>query len=235
MDNLIFKKINIRAVNVPLQKPIIAHLGTFESWPYLCVDIHTNSELIGRSYIGPYLVNQLSSISECIKALSHFFLDKRIRPFDFFKEGFKKTALLGYQGIGLYALAALDIAFWDVYAKAAKLPLAVLMGSDLKALDTYNSRGLWLIPLDKVDKEIDDLLDNDNFNALKVRIGRDTIKEDIYVIEKIKKLGADNITIMSDFNCCYEYDTALKRMLALDDIGQVENANFNRRKFSWSI
>ena len=73
MDNLIFKKINIRAVNVPLQKPIIAHLGTFESWPYLCVDIHTNSELIGRSYIGPYLVNQLSSISECIKALSHFF------------------------------------------------------------------------------------------------------------------------------------------------------------------
>ena len=24
---------------------------------------------------------------------------------------------------------------------------------------------------------------------------------------------------MSDFNCCYDYDTALKRMLALDDIG----------------
>ena len=219
MDNLVFKKINIRAVNVPLDKPIIAHLGTFESWPYLCIDVHTNSDLIGRSYIGPYLLNQLGSISKCIEALSQFFLDKNIKPFDFFKEGFKKTALLGYQGIGIYALAALDIAFWDVYAKAANLPLAVLLGSDLKALNTYNSRGLWLIPLEKVEKEIHDLLDNGSFYALKVRIGRDKVKDDIHVIEKIKKLGGDNIQIMSDFNCCYEYDTALKRMLLLDDIG----------------
>ncbi len=219
MTNLIVKNINIRAVNVPLDKPIIAHLGTFESWPYLCIDVHTNSNSIGRSYIGPYLLSQLGSISKCIEALSKFFLDKNIKPFDFFKEGFKKTALLGYQGVGLYALAALDIAFWDVYAKEANLPLAVLLGSDLKALDTYNSRGLWLIPLDKVEKEVNDLLDNGSFNALKVRIGRDILKEDINVIEKIKKIGGDNITIMSDFNCCYEYDTALKRMLALDDIG----------------
>ena len=219
MTDIILKNVTIRAVNVPLIKPIIAHLGTFESWPYLCIDVHTNSELIGRSYIGPYLVNQLGSISKCIKALSHFFLDKRIKPFNFFKEGFSKTALLGYQGIGLYALAALDIAFWDVYAKAAKLPLAVLLGSELKALDTYNSRGLWLIPLNKLDNEIHDLLDNNSFKALKVRIGRKKIEDDIHVIEKIKKIGGDDITIMSDFNCCYEYDTALKRMLALDDLG----------------
>ena len=81
MTDIILKDVTVRAVNVPLIKPIIAHLGTFESWPYLCVDIHTNSELIGRSYIGPYLVNQLGSISKCIKALSHFFLDKKIKPF----------------------------------------------------------------------------------------------------------------------------------------------------------
>ena len=73
MTDLILKDVTVRAVNVPLIKPIISHLGTFERWPYLCVDIHTNSELIGRSYIGPYLVNQLGSISKCIKSLSHFF------------------------------------------------------------------------------------------------------------------------------------------------------------------
>ena len=122
----------------------------------------------------------------------------------FLKRAFNKIALLGYQGIGLYSLAALDIALWDVYAKAAKLPLAVLLGSELKPLDAYNSRGLWLIPLDKIDKEIHDLLDNNSFKALKVRIGREKIKDDIYVIEKIKKIGGDNIIIMSDFNCCYK-------------------------------
>ena len=73
--------------------------------------------------------------------------------------------------------------------------------------------------MNKVDNEIHDLLDNNSFKALKVRIGREKIEEDIHVIEKIKKIGGDDITIMLDFNCCYEFDTALKRMLALDDSG----------------
>lgn len=219
MDNLKFKKINIRAVNIPLKKPIISHLGIFEKWPYICLDIYTNSDLIGRSYIGPYLVDQLPSIVKCIEALSKSFLNKNIRPFEFYEDGFKKLSLLGYQGISIYSLAALDIAFWDVYAKAAKLPLAVLLGSDIKPIKTYNSRGLWLIPLNQVEKEIHDLLDNGAFNALKVRIGRKALKDDIQIIEQIKKIGENKITIMSDFNCCYEFDTALKRMTELDDIG----------------
>ena len=41
------EKINIRALNVPLNKPVIAHLGTFEKWPFLCLDVHTNKGFIG--------------------------------------------------------------------------------------------------------------------------------------------------------------------------------------------
>ena len=103
----------------------------------MCLDVHTNKGFIGKSYIGPYLVDQLPVIAKCIEALSKHFLNQEIKPFNFFEEGFKKIALLGYQGIGLYALAALDIAFWDVYAKAANMPLASLLGSDLKPIKTY--------------------------------------------------------------------------------------------------
>ena len=82
MKNLEFKKINIRGVNVPLNKPVVAHLGTFEKWPFLCIDIHTNTDIVGRSYIGPYLVDQLPSIASCIQALSKHFLNRNIQPFD---------------------------------------------------------------------------------------------------------------------------------------------------------
>ena len=34
MENLKFTGINIRAVNVPLRKPVIAHLGEFYNWPF---------------------------------------------------------------------------------------------------------------------------------------------------------------------------------------------------------
>ncbi len=233
MKDLRLEKITIRAVNVPLNKPVIAHLGTFEKWPFLCLDAHTNKGLIGKSYIGPYLVDQLPVIAKCIEALSKPFLNQKIKPYNFFEEGFKKISLLGYQGISIYALAALDIAFWDVYAKAANMPLACLLGSDLKPVKTYNSRGLWLIPLNEVEKETNDLLENGSFNAVKVRIGRNKLKDDIYVIEKIRKIGGEKLVIMSDFNQCYDYDTALKRMNELDDIGlywfeePINYRNFN--------
>ena len=233
MKDLRLEKINIRAVNVPLNKPVIAHLGTFEKWPFLCLDAHTNKGLIGKSYIGPYLVDQLPVIAKCIEALSKPFLNQKIKPYNFFEEGFKKISLLGYQGISIYALAALDIAFWDVYAKAANMPLACLLGSDLKPVKTYNSRGLWLIPLNEIEKETNDLLEKGSFDAVKVRIGRNKLKDDIYVIEKIRKIGGENLVIMSDFNQCYDYDTALKRMNELDDIGlywfeePINYRNFN--------
>ena len=78
MKDLRLEKINIRAVNVPLNKPVIAHLGTFEKWPFLCLDVHTNKGLIGKSYIGPYLVDQLPVIAKCIEALSKHFLNQEI-------------------------------------------------------------------------------------------------------------------------------------------------------------
>ena len=219
MDNLKFTDIKIRTVNVPLKKPIIAHLGTFEYWPYICLDLSTNSNIVGKSYIGPYLVDQLPAVVSCINALAKIYLGRNIRPFNFYEEGFKKLSLLGYQGIGLYSLAALDIAFWDAYSKAANLPLACLLGSELKPIQAYNSRGLWLIPLEKIEDEVNDLLLDGRFNSIKVRLGRKDVNDDITVIEKIKKIAGLNINIMSDFNQCYSYENALKRMFELDSQG----------------
>ncbi len=219
MNNLKLTDIKIRAVNVPLKKPIIAHLGSFDHWPFICLDLYTNSKVVGKSYIGPYLVDQLPTIVNCIKALAKMYIGKDIRPFDFFNLGYKKLSLLGYQGISLYSLAALDIAFWDAYSKAANLPLAVLLGSELKPIPTYNSRGLWLIPLNEIEKEVSELLSEGNFSSIKVRLGRESLEEDISVIEKIKKVAGPNINIMSDFNQCYSYDEALKRMHELDNQG----------------
>ena len=46
MKDILLKEVKIRAVNVPLKSPIISHLGTFDSWPYLCVDVVTNNNIV---------------------------------------------------------------------------------------------------------------------------------------------------------------------------------------------
>ena len=48
MTELTLKSVVVRGVDVPLNRPIIAHLGTFEKWPYLCIDLITKD--LGKSY-----------------------------------------------------------------------------------------------------------------------------------------------------------------------------------------
>lgn len=219
MENMIFKSITIRGVNVPLREPLIAKIGNFEKWPYLCVDIHTNCNIIGRSYIGPYLVDQLPSIAHCIKALANKFINRNIEPITFFDEGMKGINLLGYKGIGMYALAALDIAFWDAHSKASNLPLVKHLGGSIKPLKAYNSRGLWLKPLQELSKEAEALRSEGNFTALKLRIGRETYEDDIRALKAVREGAGDDIKVLSDFNQCYSIKEAMRRCSTLDDCG----------------
>lgn len=219
MKEIKFIDYEIRGVNVPLKEPIQAHIGTFYKWPYLCLDIKTDSEIVGKSYIGPYLVEQLPSIASCIKALSTKFKGRVIQPSQFYKEGVKALSLLGFQGIGIYALASLDIAFWDAHAKAYNSPLAVHLGGSLKPLKAYNSRGLWLKPINELANDAKILREEGGFNTIKLRIGREDARDDIKAFNEVKRGAGSDIKILSDFNQCFTLPEAMRRMKMLDEVG----------------
>ena len=44
----------------------------------------------------------------------------------------------------MIAVAGMDMAVWDALAKAAGVPLCVLLGGSVGAVPAYNSNGLWL-------------------------------------------------------------------------------------------
>ena len=44
----------------------------------------------------------------------------------------------------MIAASGLDMAAWDALAKAAQLPLCVLLGGSVGPVKAYNSNGLWL-------------------------------------------------------------------------------------------
>ncbi len=219
MIDIKITSINIRAANVPLNIPIEAHLGTFKNWPYICLDIHTNSQVIGRSYIGPYLVEQLPSIAHCLKSLSDKFINNTLAPHKIYLEGMKHLSLLGFKGIGLYALAAFDIAIWDAVSKAYDAPLANYLGGVINPVKTYNSRGLWLIKNEKIAKEAEVLRNEGNFSAIKMRIGRGSFKEDEDAFKEVKRGAGDDIIILSDYNQCFTTKEAIRRCQELDKIG----------------
>src|SRR4029078_7379063 len=54
-ERLTFKSVEVRAVAVPLKRPVIAKVGSFTEWPVLLIDLYTQEGIIGRSYLGPFL------------------------------------------------------------------------------------------------------------------------------------------------------------------------------------
>ena len=112
----------------------------------------------------------------------------------------KSLHLLGRQGITLIAMAGLDMAIWDALAKAVQLPLVSLLGGQPGKIRAYNTNALWLSPLETLADQAKFLINQGGFKALKLRIGRPTLKEDIQAIQTVKAAVGEDILIMTDFN-----------------------------------
>jgi mandelate racemase len=117
----------------------------------------------------------------------------------------------------LIAIAAPDMAMWDALAKAMGLPLVVALGGSVGPVRAYNTNGLWLIPVERVADEASALVAEANLRALKIRLGRDSVKDDLKAIAEMRRAVGDDIVLMSDFNQGLSFNGALRRLHQLDD------------------
>ncbi len=197
---LTLDKVVVRVVQIPMRRPIVARLGEFKSFPYILTDVHTNEGVIGHSYLEPYRVTAAKSIVGLIEDMAEQQRGKPVAPFDRFGEAMRSLHLLGRQGVTLIAIAAMDMAMWDALAKASGLPLVVLLGGTVGPVRAYNTNGLWLIPIERLADEASALVAEGEFTALKIRLGRDTAKDDLKAIAEVRRAVGDDIILMGDFN-----------------------------------
>jgi len=216
---LTVRSVDLRAVSVPLKRPVVSKVGNFEEWPLILIDLHTEEGLIGRSYLEPYLKKAARYLIPAVHDLVERLKGKQTAPLDAFRAGRASLSLVGLEGLSLAAVSALDMALWDALAKAAKLPLAVLLGGTVGDVPAYNSNGLWLTPPDGLGNEAASLIEQGGFSALKIRLGRDWLSGDTAAIDRVRSAVGEDILLMADFNQGLTLDRALRRCRELDDDG----------------
>ena len=200
LEKLTFESVTIRAVSIPMRRPIVAKVGTYTEWPLILIDVKTKEGVIGRSYLEPYLKNAIRYVGPAIQDMAHAFKGRQLAPLDMYRDVIGTLHLLGRQGVSVIAAAGLDMAIWDALAKAAGLPLAELLGGTVGKIRTYNTNGLWLLPLEKLSKEARELVDEGNFGAVKMRLGRPKIADDLKAIELVRGAVGNDVRVMCDFN-----------------------------------
>jgi mandelate racemase len=217
--SLTVRTIRARPVVLKLRRPVIARIATITDWPLVLVDLVTEEGITGRSYLEPYLVNSLRYLVPALEDLGALVKGRRVAPIELFDAARKSLHFIGYEGLSMIAASGLDMAAWDALAKAAGLPLCVLLGGSVGPVKSYNSNGLWLRPPEAVAKEALELRDEGGFTGLKVRLGRDRLADDLATLEAVRRAVGDEIHLMVDFNQGLSMAEALTRCHAIDDHG----------------
>jgi mandelate racemase len=216
-QRLTWSSVQLRTVSIPLRRPVVSKVGRFDEWPLILIDLHTAEGVTGHAYLEPYLHRSARYIVPAIEDLAASRQGKPLSPLDDFQAGRKSLNLVGYEGIAMIAVAGLDMAAWDALSKSAGMPLARYLGGDVGRVPAYNSNGLWLgQEAASLGKEAKELTAEGSFTALKVRLGRDLLEDDLAAIRSIRDAVGDDVKLMVDFNQGLTLGDALRRCHALD-------------------
>lgn len=130
-------------------------------------------------------------------------------------------ASVGRSGLATQAIAAVDVALWDLKAKRAGLPLAKLLGAHRDSVRTYNTSGGFLhTPIEQV-------IDNARaslaagIGGIKLKVGQPDWRTDIARVSAVREALDPDVPLMVDANQQWDRATALRMGRILEDFGLV--------------
>jgi len=217
--SLTFKGIRARPVLLKLRRPIVARIATMDDWPLILIDLYTEEGVVGHSYLEPYNVKSMRYLVPALHDFAELLRGRKLAPLELYEAARKSLHFVGYEGMSTIAVAGLDMAAWDALAKAANVPLCVLLGGSVGPVAAYNSNGLWLSPPHTLAEEAAELCREGGFTALKFRLGRAKLADDLAAIAAIRDGVGGDVKLMGDFNQGLNFADALERCHAIDDAG----------------
>lgn len=125
---------------------------------------------------------------------------------------------VGRGGVSSFAMAALDVALWDLKAKAAGEPLWRLLGGASNRVKAYAGGIDLYFSLDQLRAQTEGFL-KEGFRAIKVKVGRDCLAEDVERIQLVREIVGGAFTLMADANCRWRVDQAIRAARALEPFG----------------
>ena len=115
----------------------------------------------------------------------------------------------GRGGPTVLAISAFDMALWDLKAKRAGLPLWNFLGGYDPRVPCY-AGGIDLdLPLDALLRQTDDNLAK-GFRAIKMKVGRQRLAEDVARVEAMRAHLGDGFPLMADANMKWSVDEAIR-------------------------
>lgn len=130
----------------------------------------------------------------------------------------QRLLYVGRGGLAAFAIAAIDIALWDLRGLREQKPLYALLGAQARDIPAYGSGVDLPKPLDALLVQIEGFMAR-GFPGVKVKVGRPDPRDDEQRVAAVRKLIGDRIDLMLDANMTWSADQALERGRRLEQFG----------------
>ena len=127
-------------------------------------------------------------------------------------------ASVGRSGLATQAVAAFDIALWDMKAKRARISLAKLLGAHRDSVRCYNTSGGFLhSPIDEVLANACEALHR-GIGGIKIKMGQPDVAADLDRVAAVREHLGDKVALMVDANQQWDRPTALRVCRRLEEL-----------------
>ncbi|HVJ11649.1 MAG TPA: enolase C-terminal domain-like protein [Burkholderiales bacterium] len=214
------RSLRLRAVAAPMKRPLATSIASVTVAPLLLIDLDTDAGVVGRSYLFALAKHHLPPLARLVEAMGEMVKGDEVAPLELERKLRARYALLGVHNMVLFAMAGIDMAAWDAIGQKQGLPLVRLLGAVPRPIPAYNSKGLGIQPVEKLEKEAVELVE-EGFRAVKLRLGRPDAGEDLKALKSVKRQIGPDVTLMVDFNQGLSVAEAIRRGNMIDDEGGV--------------
>jgi len=121
---------------------------------------------------------------------------------------------LGSAGMTRFALAAIDIALWDILAKHAGVPLYRLLGGSRDRIAAYGSGINMHLDGEPLLDQMRGFLAR-GYRAVKMKVGRDDPEEDVQRVASVRRVIGPSVRLMLDANQKWTAAEAIRRVTLL--------------------
>ncbi|NHT78565.1 mandelate racemase/muconate lactonizing enzyme family protein [Rhizobiaceae bacterium CRRU44] len=119
-------------------------------------------------------------------------------------------ASVGRSGLAVQAIAAFDIALWDLKAKRAGLPLAKLLGAHRDSVRCYNTSGGFLSsPIEEVLDNVEQSIGAD-IGGIKIKVGQPDMAIDAQRVAAVHERIGGRAAMMVDANQQWDRPAAMR-------------------------
>jgi L-alanine-DL-glutamate epimerase-like enolase superfamily enzyme len=132
---------------------------------------------------------------------------------------YRKLQSVGRAGIVTQAMAAVDLALWDIKGKVAGLPVWQLLGGMREEVPAYGSDGGWLY------MSVDEMLDqfeaylSQGMHGVKMKVGHADPEIDIDRVGEVRKRLGKSVWLAVDANQQWVYEQAITAGRAFEKFG----------------